>query len=350
MIQRNENDLIITRKNFLKYSLLSFISIPLMTTDKAYAYLTKNDSKNNEIENNFPTYAAKYGDILVFSKGTPSLNYEGKTLEQTYSNFCDKNYSINGTPWNSIANQIKKIVFEEIIYTNNVNYWFSNFSILEEIKNMEKLKGYITAAGMFYNSGNQNIEINLNNLDTRNVNSFYAMFKLTKWKRIHIELLNTSNGKDFHEFLMRSQIQGEYDFSNFDMRKATRISSFFYEAKQITKLIVNWDIPNVQQAGYIFFRIQKCAYLECYWNNTQNMTNMAATFFENYVLRTVKGLETLNTSNVTNMDDCFANSSNFTVNLSKWNVQKVGYARNFALNKASTFIKPSFKPGTVMYW
>ena len=104
----------------------------------------------------------------------------------------------------------------------------------------------------------------------------------------------------------------------------------WYNDRVIKKAIVE-DVIQPTNIAYWFYYFYEIEYFDIRKLDTSKVTDMSYSFFMFGLLSpehmTLLGIDTLNTSNVTNMKETFAyagsNTSKFVVDLSKWDVSKV---------------------------
>ena len=147
------------------------------------------------------------------------------------------------------------------------------------------------------------------------------------------------------------------NLSDWDMSSVTDMSAMFQHAESLTTLdISNWDISNVKGMGYLFNHDYSLITVDLSNWDTSNVTDMGYMFNHDYSLTTVNlsdwdtskvtttkgmfsvgasyvgngqlteiiGLESFDTSNVTDMTAMFYGAGQMThYNISGWNVSKV---------------------------
>lgn len=121
----------------------------------------------------------------------------------------------------------------------------------------------------------------------------------------------------------------------------------WYETRIIKKVIVE-DVIQPVNIAYWFYYFYEIEYMDISKLDTSKVQDMSYAFYMLGLLSppsiTLVGIDTLNTSNVTNMQETFAyaalNASKFVVDLSRWDVSKVTNMRrmfNETGYSASTF-------------
>ena len=115
---------------------------------------------------------------------------------------------------------------------------------------------------------------------------------------------------------------------NFSMAKAADKSMYrmFNKCGKLAQIegLINLDTSNVKDMGNMFSTCSSLTELDVSSFDTSKVTNMYAMFGWCDNLITIKGLEKLNTSNVTNMASLFYNSRKLeTLNLSNFDTSKV---------------------------
>ena len=138
----------------------------------------------------------------------------------------------------------------------------------------------------------------------------------TKLNDANVMYWNTNNITDMTS-LFQGHTSFNRDLSYWDVSKCINFSSMFQNATSFNENLNNWQLV---AAGGI---------------NCTNMFNSATSF-------TGRGLNTWNTSGVTNMSSMFANATNFSQDLSSWNTSNVttlnSMFRFTAINSSSSGI------------
>ncbi len=189
---------------------------------------------------------------------------------------------------------LKSIININLLDTSNVenmtlmfyncgleNLDFSNFNT-SKVTNMY---------GMFYWSSFTNLD--LSSFDTSNVETMAGMFYATSLKSLNVSSFNTSKVTDMTSMFYWNEDLAELDLSNFDTSKVTKMSYMFAGSSKLLALnISNFDFSNVEDVSYMFWW--------CTGLNNLIVTNM-------------------NLYNVVNMDTMFAYVGNINISLTLGN-------------------------------
>ena len=172
--------------------------------------------------------------------------------------------------------------------TTNLNYAFLNNWNTSNVTNI---------SGLFASS--DNFSCNLSNWDISSVTNMSNMFgstnpydiiPMTNFNGIGLDTWNTSNVTDM-SYLFSSTTDFNYDFvNNWNISKVTNMSGLFHQVTSFL-LILTWDTTNVNNMSYMFAGSQS-------FNNT---------FVTNW-----------NTANVIDMSYLFEGSVNFSCDLTNW--------------------------------
>ena len=171
---------------------------------------------------------------------------------------------------------------------------------------------------MFIFSNIRNLD--LSNFDTSNVTNMSEMFYRSKAKSINLSSFNTSSVTDMSSMFCESNATS-LDVSKFDTRNVTNMSAMFYSTK-VTSLDLNsFNTSNVTNMQSMFGG-SNVKTLDVSNFNTSKVTDMGGMFSGSNATE-IKGLEKFDTSNVTNMITMFSYCSAESLNLSSFDTSKV---------------------------
>ncbi|MCI8460319.1 MAG: BspA family leucine-rich repeat surface protein [Bacilli bacterium] len=146
---------------------------------------------------------------------------------------------------------------------------------------------------LFYEFTNLKSIININLLDTSNVENMTLMFYNCGLENLDFSNFNTSKVTNMYGMFYWNEDLAELDLSNFDTSKVTKMSYMFAgSSKLLTLNISNFDFSNVEDVSYMFWW--------CTGLNNLIVTNM-------------------NLYNVVNMDTMFAYVGNINISLTLGN-------------------------------
>ena len=155
-------------------------------------------------------------------------------------------------------------------------------------------------------------------------------------------------------YMFDSSKSQNIDLSSFDTSNVTNMSSMFVSSQVTTLDLSNFNTSRVTKMGAMFAGIQ-AATIDVSNLDTSNVTDMHG-MFSGESIKEIKGLEILNTSKVTNMNEMFFDSGVTTIDLSNFDTSNVEYMlRMFSYSKIITLDLSSFDTSKVqrmdkMFW
>lgn len=221
---------------------------------------------------------------------------------------------------------------ELTVYTNKQTYRYV-FKVKEryQIEN-EKLEKYIKKKNpkriIFTNKVNKKAKIKLSSSSQKSV---------VGWMKNDTLYISANNGGRVYcydaDSLFSNLQDVEYiDVSYLDISKcttATYMFAFSPKLKQI-KGLNRLDFSHIKNMCALFTGCKSLEELDVTGWNTERVTDMGAVFMNCYNLKTIRGLETWNTSNVRYMTSMFSYGVSYShngklknINLSTWDVSKV---------------------------
>ena len=230
------------------------------------------------------------------------------------------------------------------IYANpNSSDLFYNFVNLERISNMDVLNvsKVTNMKNMFFRAGMDAktfILEGMENWDTSSVTSMRDTFSIAGQK---------------------AEVFDIGDLSRWNTSKVTDMNSMFYIAGQQSQTfnlgdLSKWDTSNVTDMSYMFHIAG--AYSKTFYigdisgwdtSNVTKMKSMFAQFGQNATTFDIGDLSKWDTSNVTDMSDMFRyakfGTTSFSLDLSKWNVDKVTSYDEFAIGTTNKITPPVWK-------
>ncbi|WP_125587761.1 BspA family leucine-rich repeat surface protein [Companilactobacillus jidongensis] len=206
---------------------------------------------------------------------------------------------------------------------------------------------------MFYVTNTSNL-VGLQNWDTSKVTNMYRMFLgSAKSDMSDVSNWNVSNVTNMSYMFAQMYKLKTIDISNWDRSKVTDISGMFYLDSSLVEIngLGNWDTTNVTNMSQTFGGTRFTSMPEVEKWNTENVTNLNGTFSSCTKLQhldlsgwntgkvttmasllnsdsllnedTFKGLDTMDTSNVTDMSSMFSGTGFKILNLSNFKTSKV---------------------------
>ena len=272
----------------------------------------------------YAVYSADDTSLRFYRSETPitrGSTYNDLTVTAVYSNFeNDSSYtSASYVPWDDYRSSITNVVFEDEIVPISTHYWFYEF---------KKCTDY-----------------DLTKLNTLNVTDMSAMFysvysdDKTSFTITGMDNWDTSNVTDMssmfgHYYASSATIWNIGDLSGWDTSKVTDMSDMFNHAGWNA---VTWDIGDIGS-----------------WN-VSNVTNMDHMFYQaghDATEWNIGNLSDWDTSNVIDMGAMFygaGSSSNYSLNLSSWDVDSAHYWGNFSYEVTDKITEPNWNTGEIYY-
>lgn len=209
-------------------------------------------------------YAMLYSDgTMVFQRGNVEDSSYG-TLIASYTGFEKEEYGPviendwNGeinTPWYENKNNVKSIIFKDMIKPISVQYWFQNLSNCTNIDITNLNTSKCTSFGHMFFSCSSIRTIDVSKFDTRNIKGCQAMFTDCK-SLISINGLsnwNTSNVTSFNNMFQGCVSLETIDLTSFDTSKGIDFFMMLYGCTSIKSLdISNFDTSQAKRMTNIF--------------------------------------------------------------------------------------------------
>ena len=201
-------------------------------------------------------YAKLYDDgTLIFS----STDYTDNSREvvESYGDISNENYylnyeemSINLPGWldfDSKTNKAKTIIIHDKIFpTNNVAYWFISYS---------------------------GTELNLSNMDTKNVTNMSSMFSgCSNLTSLNVSGFDTGNVTDMSHMFWECSSLPELDLRNFDTHRVTNMISMFNGCSNLKIInLSSFDTSAVESMNGMFFGCSNLTELDLSNFDTRNL-------------------------------------------------------------------------------
>lgn len=170
-------------------------SVPEQIGDAFFVtYAQWQEKTENPDDMTLPAWCARYGDILVFGRGTaiPSV-YEGVVLSESWRDIEGAGCSGENVPWKNSADKIIEVQFIGTIRPITIDSWFKDMVNLRHA-NLEKLNVSDTvSAGHAFENCPQLEELDLSWFNTEKMTHVENMFAgCTDLKRIYVSSLWTN--------------------------------------------------------------------------------------------------------------------------------------------------------------
>lgn len=159
-----------------------------------------------------------------------------------------------------------------------------------------------------------------NSINGKPIVSMSNMFAQSKATEIDLSSFDTSNVTNM-SYMFNYSSAKELDLSNFNTSKVTSMSNMFEGIKTVELDLSNFDTKSVKYMDYMF-EDATAKIINIMGFDTSNVTDMSGMFFGTSV-KSIFGLEKLNTSNVKNMEIMFAYLDTNLINISGFNTKNV---------------------------
>ena len=171
---------------------------------------------------------------------------------------------------------------------------------------------------IFYKSKATSIDVS--SFDTSNVTNMNGMFSDSNVSKLDISSFNTSNVTDMNSMFRNSKMTF-LDLNSFDTSKVTSMGWMFAESNIKKINLSNFDTSKVTDMSNMF-RENKCEIIDLSGFNTANLAYMSQMFFLSTVSE-IKGLESFDTSKITDMHQLFYGNNVTTLDLSSFDMSNV---------------------------
>lgn len=159
-----------------------------------------------------------------------------------------------------------------------------------------------------------------NSINGKPIVSMSNMFAQSKATEIDLSSFDTSNVTNM-SYMFNYSSAKELDLSNFNTSKVTNMSNMFEGIKTAELDLSSFDTKSVKYMDYMF-EDATAKIINIMSFDTSNVTDMSGMFFGTSV-KSIFGLEKLNTSNVKNMEIMFAYIDTNLINISGFNTKNV---------------------------
>ena len=304
-------------------------------TDMSKIFDKCNNLKNIKLSNlDFSGFDNAYLSQNLSISNLPSLEILDFSNSKFYNNL-EYTFSLYETP------NIKELILENVD-TTNVTNMKNAFFLVKYIKKLDisdfDTENVTDFTGMFSNCLNLE-EINLGNIDTSNVVNMTEMFKYNyKLKEIDVSNFDTSSLKKADYMFYGNYELETINASNLIKSDIESFQYLFGSNKKIKTLIIdNWEPPlNINAGSYslqfngrpnvveniymrnwklpenfeymvnrYYLQIDEVNNIDVSGWDLSNTKSIAMLFKDGYHIKHISGLDTWNTSNITNMSELF---------------------------------------------
>ncbi len=286
------------------------------------------------------------GEFYDYKEQITKVVFEDKILPKETELSWDVSEEQNGSVMSYLVKNEGEETYTLYISSNggikansNSSYLFANFKNLNTIEGLVNLDTSNTTNmnNLFMYCENLT-NLDLSNFDTGNVISMVGMFNgCKKLQKLDLSNFNTSKLTKIAG-MFNSCLNLEFlDLSSFSAAKLTMTHMLFYECKALKSIkgIENLDTSLVTNMNNMFYECNSLVNLDLSGFNTSNVTNMYRMFY-NCSSLTSLNVSSFDTSNVTIMDRMFFNcSSLLNLDISSFDISKVANMDNTFFNCAS---------------
>lgn len=210
----------------------------------------------------------------------------------------------------------------------------------------------VTNASYMFAGCSKSSNIYIQNLDTSNIQYLqYMFYGCTSVGTLEVENWNLASAKSIVGMFSYSGISS-INLSKWDVSKITSLERLFFKCNNLQSLDLHtWDTSSVKSLYWMFRDCNTIKTIDVSGWNTSNVTSMDRMFGECPKLTTIIGLDSFDTSKVTQFSVMFISDSSLKeLNLSSfdtrnckqsnsmfdgcWNLQTIYVSENFSLEKA----------------
>ena len=207
--------------------------------------------------------------------------------------------------------------------------------LLTELDVSNWVTSNVTNMGSMFNGCQSLTSLDVSNFNTSNATNMYAMFyNCNKLTSLNVSNFNTSNVTDMSYMFSGCQVVTLLDVSNFDTSNVTNMQSMFGGCEKVQSLdISKFNTSKVTTMNKMFHHCYSLTELDVSNWDTSNVNSLGLMFSGSdstkMKLTKIVGIESLNTSNVTDFSAVFNDCSYLTrLDLSKWDFSKGLYYGN----------------------
>ena len=272
---------------------------------------------------------------VVYEDGQLTFYCDGKRNSRS-----GEIYDIPGYPdwhypdWTSKRNDVVERVTFDASFVNarptSTESWFSEFSSLTEIKDLQYLNtSQVVNMRWMFSHCSSLTSLDVSKFDTSNVTDMESMFDgCSSLMSLDVSKFNTSNVQNMQWMFGGCKSLTSLDVSKFNTSNVQNMQGMFGGCSRLTSLDVSkFNTSKVRYMGYMFIGCGYLTSLDVSNFNTSNVQNMDGMFCQ--LTLTSLDVSNFNTSNVQNMDGMFDYCSYLkSLDLSNFNTSKVTTMKN----------------------
>ena len=288
------------------------------------------------------TWVWEFSPVAVFSEDQtlymvrPSKIYDltnnvGRVLSINGNEYTGQVFTIDemntqgARTWASVKSQVKKVVVIDEISPRNTSSWFEGFSSCTEmdLENLDTSES--TSMYAMFKNCSEITSIDVSGFDTSNVTYMESMFyRCYKLASLDVSGFNTSKVSGMKSMFSDCNVLTTLDVSGFDTSKVTDMSGMFFGCKMLTSLDVSgFDTSRVTDMGWMFSSCNELTLLDVSGFNTEKVKIMSYMFSDCNELTSLD-VSGFDTSEVTKMIGMFRHCENLTtLDVSEFNTSKV---------------------------
>lgn len=241
-------------------------------------------------------------------------------------------------------------------YIDNKPVVFYDFLFYESQTTSIDLSSFNTSnvlsmKNMFDSVNIQESSLDFSKFDTSKVQTMQEMFGNSAFVTLDLSSFDTSNVTSMYNMFYYTDSDEIKGIETFDTSKVTTMAYMFAHTSTINPVNTrNLNTSNVIDMSNMFYgnNFTSVDVRSFDTNKVETMAKMFAGFFEDNVLSEIKGVENLDTSNVTDMTYMFSDCIVPSLDLSKWDTSKVTNMNGmFSGSKAKTLNLSGFNTKNV---
>ena len=292
------------------------------------------DLKNSSLKDISTSIDDELNELKEFIKTKNKINnekYYSNEIILIYENTYHDNREIRLFGSKFVENNKKNI---ELIIDGERHSLCESFPLKKGLNTIKmRIKNKITNLQDMFQYCSYLKELDLKNLDTKDVTNFSNMFPLYHLPSLKsLENWDVSKGKDFSDMFRGSNIRDIKFLKNWDVSNCLDFSYMFADCKELSDItpLKNWNVSNCNNFSYIFANCPELSDITALkkWN-VSNGNNFSYMFSFCKKIKDVSPLTNWNVSRAKTFSYMFQNCESITsvLSLKNWDVS---YCTNFS--------------------